>query len=459
MFSREIYLKRQQELFKNVNSGLILLLGNDESPMNYADNTYHFRQDSTFLYYFGLTRPGMYALMDTSNGRVSIYGDDYTVEDFVWMGKQATIHDLAGTCGVENTGSIKQLADNISQARKSKRTIHYLPPYRIGNGHKLHDLLDIPLGKIKEESSTELIHAVVSQRNYKTEEEVAEIEKAVDTTVDMHVAAMKMVKPGMMEMDVVVEIERIARANGGNISFPTIATINGQTLHNHYHGNTTREGQLFLLDCGAETAMRYAGDLSSTFPVSKTFSDEQKDIYSIVLKAHNACVDALRPGIPFREIHRTACLTITEELIERGLMKGDPEQAVEAGAHALFFPCGTGHMMGLDTHDMEDLGEVIVGYGGEPKSTQFGLKSLRLGRELEPGFVLTIEPGIYFIPELTDQWRSEKKFTEYLNYDIIDKYRGFGGIRNEEDYLITEEGKRLLGKKKPMLIEEVEALR
>jgi Xaa-Pro aminopeptidase len=457
MFSRETYIQRQQALLKNVKSGLVLLLGNDESPMNYADNPYHFRQDSTFLYYFGLTRPGLYATMDTADGNVTIYGDDYTVEDVVWMGKLPTISDLGSTCGVENTGSVKQLANTLSQGGAG--TIHYLPPYRAGNGHKLHDLLDIPLDRINEETSTKLISAVVSQRNYKTGEEIAEIEKAVDTTVDMHVAAMKMLRPGMREIDIVVEIESIARANGGNISFPTIATINGQTLHNHYHGNTTREGQLFLLDCGAETAMNYAGDLSSTFPVSETFSDEQNDIYNIVLKTHYACVEALKPGVSFTEVHKTACLTITKELIERGLMKGNPEEAVEAGAHALFFPCGTGHMLGLDTHDMEDLGEVIVGYGGEPKSTQFGLKSLRLGRELEPGFVLTIEPGIYFIPELTDKWRSEKRFTEYLNYDTIDKYRNFGGIRNEENYLITKEGKKLLGKNKPMLIEEVESLR
>ncbi len=322
------------------------------------------------------------------------------------------------------------------------------------------DMTGLSAQEIKTGPSAEFIMAVVSQRNYKTAEEIVEIEKGVDTTVDMHVTAMKMVKPGMQELDIVVEIEKIARATGGDISFPTIATISGQTLHNHYHGNIIEAGQLFLLDCGAETSMAYAGDLSSTFPVGQTFTDLQKDIYNLVLKSHYACVDALKPGVTFKEVHRAACLTITEGLKSMGLMKGDAESAVEAGAHALFFPCGTGHMMGLDIHDMENLGEEFVGYGGEPKSTQFGLKSLRLGRVMEPDFVVTIEPGIYFIPELTDQWRSQKKFMEYLNYDEIDKFRDFGGIRNEEDYLITPDGKRLLGsKRKPMLIEEVEALR
>lgn len=460
MFSSNTYAQRQQELLKKVKSGIILLPGNEESPMNYTDNTYHFRQDSTFLYYFGLSRPGLVALLDAATGKIAIYGDDFIVEDFVWMGKQPSIHELAALCGVEHTGSINDLYDRVKQANKQKEHLHFLPQYRSKNILKLMDLTGLSAQEIKSASSAEFIMAVVSQRNYKTSEEIVEIEKGIDTTVDMHITAMKLVKPGMSELDIVVEIEKIARATGGEISFPTIATINGQTLHNHYHGNIIKEGQLFLLDCGAETPMGYAGDLSSTFPVGQTFNSLQTEIYNLVLKSHYACVDALRPGVTFKEVHRAACLTITEGLKTMGLMKGDVESAVDAGAHALFFPCGTGHMMGLDIHDMENLGEEYVGYDGEAKSTQFGLKSLRLGRVLEPGFVLTIEPGIYFIPELTDQWRSQNKFMEYLNYDEIDKFRNFGGIRNEEDYLITSDGKRLLGnKKKPMFIEEVEALR
>lgn len=460
MFSSETYTQRQQELLNQINSGIILLPGNEESPMNYTDNQYRFRQDSTFLYYFGIIRPGLVSLLDTNKGEVTIYGDDYTVEDFVWMGKQSTIKEQAMLCGVEKTGSINDLVNRVKQATKSKEAIHFLPQYRHHNILKLINLTGLNEQEIEKGASLELIKAVVLQRNYKTKEEIVEIEKGIDTTVDMHVAAMKMLRPGMSELEVVVEIEKIARATGGDISFPTIATINGQTLHNHYHGNIIKEGQLFLLDCGAETPMGYAGDLSSTFPVGKTFSNLQKDIYSLVLESHYACVDALKPGVTFKDVHRAACLTIANGLKNMGLMKRDIESAVDAGAHALFFPCGTGHMMGLDIHDMENLGEEYVGYDGQPKSTQFGLKSLRLGRALEPGFVVTIEPGIYFIPELTDQWRAQKKFREFLNYDEIDKFRNFGGIRNEEDYLIAADGKRLLGsKKKPMLIEEVEELR
>ncbi|KAA3625905.1 MAG: aminopeptidase P family protein [Bacteroidetes bacterium] len=460
MFSSTTYTDRQQKLLNQVNSGIILIPGNDESPMNYTDNPYYFRQDSTFLYFFGIKRPGLVALLDTGDGSVTIYGDDFTVEDVVWMGNLPTIADQAALCGVEKTGSLKDLANRIKKALKDHEQIHFIPQYRHHNVLKLMKLTGWNAEQIEKGASVELINAVAAQRIYKSDEEITEIEKGVDTTIDMHVTAMKMLRPGMNELDIVVEIEKIARATGGNISFPTIATINGQTLHNHYHGNTVEEGQLFLLDCGAETPMGYAGDLSSTFPVSKTFTSLQKDIFNIVLKSHYASVDLLKPGVTNKEVHLAACLAITEGLKGMGLMKGNPEDAVEAGAHALFFPCGTGHMMGLDIHDMENLGEVYVGYDGEPKSTQFGLKSLRLGRALEPGFVLTIEPGIYFIPELTDQWRAENKFTDFLNYDEIDKFRNFGGIRNEENYLITADGHKLLGnKKKPMTVEEVEELR
>jgi len=460
MFSIQTYINRQKELIQKVNSGIILLTGNEESPMNYTDNPYHFRQDSTFLYYFGLKRPGLVALLDTSNAKVWIYGDDFTIDDIVWMGKQPTISELSSLCGVEYSGSYKELYQRVRLAGEQKTPVHFLPQYRSKNILKLMELTGLSAQEIKSNASVELIKAVASQRIYKSAEELVEIEKGVDITVEMHTTAMRMLKPGMSELDIVVEIEKIARASGGEISFPTIATINGQTLHNHYHGNIVKEGQLFLLDCGAETPMGYAGDLSSTFPVGKAFSSQQKDIYNIVLKSHYASVEALKPKNTYKEVHRAACLSIAQGLKDMGLMKGDVEAAVTDGAHALFFPCGTGHLMGLDIHDMENFGEEYVGYDLEAKSTQFGLKSLRLGRALEPDYVVTIEPGIYFIPELIDLWKLEGKFQEYLNYAEIEKFRHFGGVRNEEDYLITNDSKRLLGnKKKPMLIEEVEALR
>jgi Xaa-Pro aminopeptidase len=459
MFGPEIYISRREKLKRQVTSGVLLFLGNDESPMNYLDNPFHFRQDSTFLYYFGLNYAGLAAVIDIEADREIIFGNELTVEDIVWMGTQPSLKQQSERVGVGETQPAAHLKDLLSQARNSGRTIHILPPYRPEHTLKYLDLLEIHPTKGTESASVEFIQAVVDQRNIKSAEEIQELEKAVDTSADMHIEAMKMAQPGMSEAEIAARVEEIALAAGGNIAFPVIATINGQTLHNHYHGNTLKEGDLFLLDAGAETTLGYAGDLSSTFPVSSAFTERQKEIYLVALRAHEAAVSALKPGRPFMEVHLLACRTLVEGMKELGFMRGDPDEAVAQGAHALFFPCGTGHMMGLDVHDMENLGEVYVGYAGKEKSTQFGLKSLRLARPLEPGFVLTIEPGIYFIPELIDQWKAQGKFTEFINYDKVETYKDFGGLRNEEDFLISEDGYKLLGKPVPKTVEEVEALR
>ena len=459
MFSKETYINRRNKLKREAGKGILLFLGNNESPMNYADNTYHFRQDSSFLYFFGLKHPGLAAVLDCESGEETLYGDNFTIDDIVWMGKQPTISERASTCGIVKTAPAFQLFADLQNIKSPGRKIHFLPPYRAENKIRIFELLGIVPSKQHEFSSLDFVKAIIAQRNYKSAEEIVEIEKAVNVAAEMHVAAMKMLRPGMRESEIAAEMERIALASGGSISFPVIATINGQTLHNHFHGNITKSGQLFLLDCGAETAMGYAGDMSSTFPVDKKFTTRQKEIYQVALDAHEAAIGMLKPGIPFKEVYFESCRTILRGMGELGFFKGDVDEAVAEGVHAMFFPCGLGHMMGLDVHDMEDLGEQYVGYDNEPKSTQFGIKSLRLARKLEPGFVLTIEPGIYFIPDLIDKWRSEKKFTDFLNYDQLEAYKDFGGCRNEEDFLITENGARLLGKPIPKTIEEVEGMR
>lgn len=459
MFSKETYINRRSKLKIDIDKGVLLFLGNNESPMNYADNTFHFRQDSNFLYFFGVSHPNLAAVIDCETGEEIVYGDDYTIDDVVWMGKQPTIADRFSGVGIVKTKPLSNLAGDLHHIKAQRRKIHFLPPYRPENQIKLFELLGIAPVQQQETSSLEFVKAVISQRNYKTEEEVVEIEKAVDITADMHIAAMKMLRPGMKESEIAAEVRRIAEAAGGHISFPVIATINGQTLHNHYHGNTAQSGQLFLLDCGAETEMGYAGDMSSTFPVDQKFTDRQKEIYQVALNSHEAAIRMLKPGVPFKEVYFESAREILRGLGELGFFKGDVDEAVQLGVHAMFFPCGLGHMMGLDVHDMEDLGEQYVGYDNEPKSTQFGLKSLRLARKLEPGFVLTIEPGIYFIPDLIDKWRAEKKFTGFLNYDKLEAYKNFGGCRNEEDFLITDDGYKLLGKPIPKKIEDVEWLR
>ena len=434
-------------------------MGNEESSMNFADNTYPFRQDSSFLYYFGLNQPGLMGLIDIDEKKDFIFGNDLSIDHVVWMGYQPTIKAQAETVGILSTGSLNDFTVILNKAVKSGRKIHFTPTYRPENKIKLSQWLNKELNEINSMYSVELIKAIIAMREIKSSEELTETEKAVNTSVDMHIAAMKMAAPGIMESQIAARAQEIAMAAGGNIAFPVIATIHGETLHNHYHGNNLKDGDMLLLDCGAETSMGYAGDLSSTIPVSRTFTSSQRDVYNISLEAHESAVSLLKPGKSFKEIYYKASEIIATGMKDLGLMKGDTMEAVNQGAHAMFFPCGLGHQMGLDVHDMENLGEEYVGYDGEAKSTEFGLKSLRLGKPLKHGMVLTIEPGIYFIPALIDLWRSENKFREFINYDKLETYKNFGGIRNEENFVISESGYRLLGKKKPKSIEEIYAVR
>ncbi len=455
MFSKETYMARRATLKKAIGSGLLLFLGNDECGMNYLDNTYHFRQDSTFLYFFGLPYAGLSAIIDIDNDREIIFGDELTIDAIVWMGTQPTLKEKSEAAGITEVRPFKEIETYLKSAAAKGQQIHYLPTYRAEHQIKLQQWLGIAPGA--EKPSVPFIMGVVNQRIYKSEEEIVEIEKACNVTAEMHLAAIRTIRPGLRESDVAAAVSAVAYANNYSLSFPTIATINGQTLHNHDHSHVIKPGDMLLLDAGAETEMGYAGDMSSTMPADKKFTTRQKEIYDIQVASHEAAVAALRPGVPFVDIYELSCKVIMEGLKDLGFVKGDPMEAVKAGAHAMFMPCGLGHMMGLDVHDMENLGEMYVGYNGQPKSTQFGRKSLRLGRKLEPGFVLTIEPGVYFIPELMDLWRKENKFTEFINYDKLFTYKDFSGIRNEEDYLITADGARRLGKRIPLHTDEVEA--
>lgn len=448
MFDKEIYINRRNRLKAQVGTGLILLMGNEESSMNYADNTYPFRQDSNFLYFFGIDRPGLAAIIDIDNNNEIIFGNDIGVDDIIWTGPLESLAHQAGSAGVLKTLPASSISEKIKKAFSGKRKIHYLPPYRADNMHKLTSWLSIPTDLLKSKASVELIKAIVAQRSTKSPEEITEIEKGVNITVDMQLEAAWLATEGISETKIAGIIQGIAVSAGGNLAFPTILTVNGQILHNHSQGNILKNGQMMLCDCGAETNMHYGGDLTRTSPVDKKFSTQQKEIYKIVLHAHESAIEALHPGVFFKDIHLLACERLSEGLKAIGLMKGDIKEAVSQGAHAMFFQCGLGHMLGLDTHDMEDLGEEYAGYTDElKKSTQFGLKSLRLGRKVEPGFVLTVEPGIYFIPELIDLWKAENKFSQFINYEKLETYKNFSGIRIEEDILITDKGNRVLGKR------------
>lgn len=459
MFAKETYIERRRVLKQTVGSGLLLFLGNTETGRNYLDNIYHFRQDSTFLYYFASDYAGLAAIIDIDEDKEIIFGDELTIDDIVWTGVQPTIKEKCERVGITETRPMAQLAVYLKNAQAKGQTIHFLPPYRGEQQVWLQELLGVTPAAQQAAASMKFIRAVINQRNYKSDEEIAQIEEAIDVSVDMHCAAMRAVRPGVTESQIAAIVHAEAAKHGFDLSFPIIATVNGQTLHNHAYGTTPlKEGQMFLLDSGCENAMHYAGDLTTTMPVGKQFTEQQRIVCNILRRAHLAAVDALKPGVEFRNVHNIVLTEIAKGMTDLGLMKGNPEEAALAGAACMFLPHGLGHMMGLDVHDMENLGEVNVGYEeGRTKSTQFGFKSLRLARALEPGFVFTVEPGIYFIPDLIDKWRAEKQFTDFICYDKLDAWRNFGGIRNEEDWLVFEGGARRLGKYKPMSPEEIEA--
>lgn len=459
MFDAETYRDRRTRLASSLDSGLVLLMGHGESPMNFKSNPYRFRQESSFLYFMGLDNPGLAALIDVDEGRQILFGDDPTVDDIVWSGPRTPFAEQAEAVAVRETRPFAQLAEVLAEAREKSRKIHLLPPVRPETVLELGRLLALEPEEIESQVSRELVRAVVAQRASKSNEEIAEIEGALEITWGMHTEAMKRARPGVREQDIAGAVEGIAVSRGGALAFPVIFSVRGEVLHNHSYGNIMKEGDLAIHDSGAESPGHYAADITRTIPIGGRFSERQKEVYSIVLAAQEEAIGAVAPGVPFRDIHLLAARRLATGLGELGLMRGDVEAAVEAGAHALFFPHGLGHMMGLDVHDMEGLGEDDVGYDETTeRSSQFGLGYLRLARALEPGFVITIEPGIYFIPQLIDRWRAADMHQEFIDYERLEAYRDFGGVRIEEDVLVLDDGRRILGRPIPKDIAEVEDL-
>ena len=454
MFNKEIYVERRKKLKENFKDGIILIMGNDFSPLDCPDNTYPFIQDATFKYYFGIDHNGLIGMIDIDKNKEIIFGNDFTMSDIIWMGKQKYLKDLAKDVGIENFVE----KEEIKKYLENRKNIRFTNQYRVDNVMYLSSILNISPFEFDKYTSFDLVKAIIKQRNIKDRVEIQEIERAVDITKEMHLAAMRNVKAGMKEYELVAEVEREPRKYNAYYSFQTILTKNGQILHNHNHSNVLKDGDLVLLDCGALSDETYCGDMTTTFPVSGKFTERQKTIHNIVRDMFDKAKDLARAGITYKEVHLEVCKVLAENMKKLGLMKGNIEGAVAVGAHALFMPHGLGHMMGMTVHDMENFGEINVGYAeGEKKSTQFGLSSLRLAKKLEVGNVFTIEPGIYFIPDLFEKWKSEKLHQEFLNYDEIEKYMDFGGIRMERDILIQEDGtSRILGDKFPRTANEIE---
>ncbi|MFB6341525.1 aminopeptidase P family protein [Saccharicrinis sp. FJH62] len=458
MFQKSVYVNRRDQLKKMMGSGLILLPGNNEMPMNYEDNTYRFRQDSTFLYFFGHDQGGLTAAIDVDNNEDIFFADEFTSTMILWMGSQETMAEKAQKVGAKHM-PMKAFGELIANALKKGQRIHILPPYRADRKIWLGELLNVHPNKVETFVSEKLLKACIKMRSVKEAVEIEEIRSAMPTAYAMHTTAMKMAKPGLFEREIAGRIEGIAASDAAGISFPIILTKNGHILHNHVHPNELKQGDLMVVDAGCSSFLNYATDHTRTTPVGGKFTQKQKEIYQIVLNANEAAREATRAGVYYRECHLIAAKTIASGLKDLGLMKGNVDDAVTAGAHALFFPHGLGHHMGLDVHDMEDYGEDLVGYDETiQRSQQFGLKSLRLGKKLETGYVITNEPGCYFIPHLIDAWQADGTNAEFLNFDKINFYRDFGGIRLEDDILVTENGCELLGERIPITVEEVEAM-
>ena len=459
MFIKEIYIERRRELRAHLQSGIVVLLSNNEASMNYPSNTYRYRQDSSFVYFFGLQLPELVGIIDLDENKDMLFGNDYTIDDIIWMGNQPTIKELGEKCGIVHTKSSQDLFAFVENAQSKGRKIHFLPPYRTDNLLFLNKLTKIAIDDVKNNSSVELIKAIVELRNRKSSEEIIEMDKVCDLGVKMHTAAMRNCKAGRIERELAGLIEGIALSEGNGVSFPVILSQNGETLHNHNHEQVLENGRLLLIDAGAESVSGYSSDYTRVLPVSGKFTTKQREIYEIVLKANLDSIAMAKPKLRYFDVHLNATTVIAEGLTQLGLMKGNPVDAAKEGAHALFMPHGLGHAIGLDVHDMENLGENYVGYDDKTqRSTIFGHASLRFGKELQVGFSVSVEPGIYFIPQLIDLWEKENKFANYINYSKVREYIGFGGIRIEDDILITENGCRVLGKPLPKTVAEIESI-
>ena len=448
MFDKETYIRRRSELKKLVKNGLIILFGNNESPCNFPNNGYYpFRQDSSFLYYFGQNRDGLVGVIDVDNDTETLVGNDIDIEDIVWYGSVDSVKDLAEQVGVAHSEPMKTLKTICNEALRQHRKIHFLPPYRYDIKLQILDLLGIHPVQQKESASMELIMAVIKMRSCKEQQEIEELERAAVIGYKMHTTAMRLTKPGVTEKFIGGQIDGIANSYGAMVSFPTIFSQHGEIMHGNPTMAVLQSGRLALCDAGAETINNYCSDNTRTYPVNGKFSQRQLEIYSIVEACHDHALQIAKPGIKWYDVHMSVCRLMTDRLKELGLMKGDTEKAVKAGAHAMFLPHGLGHMMGMDVHDMEALDQRYVGYDEEIQpSDQFGTNALRLGRRLQEGFVVTDEPGIYFIPALIDDWKASGHCKEFINFDLLETYKDFGGIRIEDDLLITKDGCRFIGK-------------
>lgn len=466
MFSKEVYARRRQTLVAKMadsaaegKRGIALFIGNTEAPAQYKDNCYKFRQDSTWLYFFGIDQPLYAAIIDLDNGNETIFANDVEIGDIIWMGPQPSVASVAASVGVEKSAPYTDLNAAVAKVLAEGRPVHFVKPSRYYNTMKIASLLGCGTDEVAGRFSLALTKAIISMRLVKEDCEIEAIDDACNLGYEMHTVARNSIVPGIIEQEIVGKMDGVTLSKGWGVSFPTILTQHGETLHNHLHDKIIEPGKLMVIDAGAESNVHYASDFTRTYPTSGKFTAKQREIYQIVCDCNEFAFSMTRPGISYREVHLKTMHLMLEELRALDIVRGDVQNMVEAGIAGLFMPHGLGHNMGLDVHDMEDYGENYVGYDDDQsRSPQLGLGSLRMARKLVPGNVITDEPGIYFIPALIEKWKSEKTDQGFVNYQKLESYYDFGGIRLEDDVLVTTDGARRLGKKRlPISPDDVEA--
>ena len=466
MFSKEVYARRRQTLVAKMadsaaegKRGIALFIGNTEAPAQYKDNCYKFRQDSTWLYFFGIDQPLYAAIIDLDNGNETIFANDVEIGDIIWMGPQPSVASIAASVGVEKSAPYTDLNAAVAKVLAEGRPVHFVKPSRYYNTMKIASLLGCGTDEVAGRFSLALTKAIISMRLVKEDCEIEAIDDACNLGYEMHTVARNSIVPGIIEQEIVGKMDGVTLSKGWGVSFPTILTQHGETLHNHLHDKIIEPGKLMVIDAGAESNVHYASDFTRTYPTSGKFTAKQREIYQIVCDCNEFAFSMTRPGISYREVHLKTMHLMLEELRALDIVRGDVQDMVEAGIAGLFMPHGLGHNMGLDVHDMEDYGENYVGYDDDQRrSPQLGLGSLRMARKLVPGNVITDEPGIYFIPALIEKWKSEKTDQGFVNYSKLESYYDFGGIRLEDDVLVTADGARRLGKERlPISPDDVEA--
>lgn len=466
MFSKDVYARRRQTLVAKMadsaaegKRGIALFIGNTEAPAQYKDNCYKFRQDSTWLYFFGIDQPLYAAIIDLDNGNETVFANDVEIGDIIWMGPQPSVASVAASVGVEKSAPYTDLNAAVAKVLAEGRPVHFVKPSRYYNTMKIASLLGCGTDEVAGRFSLALTKAIISMRLVKEDCEIEVIDDACDLGYEMHTVARNSIVPGIIEQEIVGKMDGVTLSKGWGVSFPTILTQHGETLHNHLHDKIIEPGKLMVIDAGAESNVHYASDFTRTYPTSGKFTAKQREIYQIVCDCNEFAFSMTRPGISYREVHLKTMHLMLEELRALDIVSGDVQDMVEAGIAGLFMPHGLGHNMGLDVHDMEDYGENYVGYDDDQsRSPQLGLGSLRMARKLVPGNVITDEPGIYFIPALIEKWKSEKTDQGFVNYSKLESYYDFGGIRLEDDVLVTADGARRLGKERlPISPDDVEA--